>query len=149
MSTNSQIGILSPTGQVYSVYCHWDGYPSWMGKLLTEHHNSEMHAVAILSNSGYYSSLGETLEPAPEVRSSDSRYSDFGLNEDTREVHATPEAFYHATLNCGGEWAYLWDTLADCWVCTKVDQTRTRKTKGQKGITWSKVTPEWIEANPS
>ena len=43
MSTNSRIGILIPptdpdypeeTTTIRSIYCHWDGYPSHMGKVL-------------------------------------------------------------------------------------------------------------------
>ena len=38
MSTNSNIGVLNKNGTVDAVYCHWDGYPSYNGKILTEHY---------------------------------------------------------------------------------------------------------------
>ena len=47
MSTNSRIGILIPSTDptysddsvlIRSIYCHWDGYPSHMGKVLHQHY---------------------------------------------------------------------------------------------------------------
>lgn len=39
MSTNSYIGkALSCTDEVEFVYCHFDGYPSWVGKILNDYY---------------------------------------------------------------------------------------------------------------
>ena len=37
MGTRSRIGMLLPDGQVRSIYCHWDGYPSGAGRTLQEY----------------------------------------------------------------------------------------------------------------
>jgi len=40
MATRSRIGIQLKDNSVLSVYHHWDGYPEWLGRILTTHYNS-------------------------------------------------------------------------------------------------------------
>ena len=40
MGTRSRIGIQLKDNSVLSVYHHWDGYPEWLGRILTTHYNS-------------------------------------------------------------------------------------------------------------
>ena len=40
MSTNARIGIQLSDDSILSVYHHWDGYPSWLGRILNTHYNS-------------------------------------------------------------------------------------------------------------
>ena len=39
-ATRSQIGIELPNGKVIAVYCHYDGYPEFVGKILKKHYNA-------------------------------------------------------------------------------------------------------------
>jgi len=39
MSTNARIGIQLSDDSILSVYHHWDGYPSWLGRILRTHYN--------------------------------------------------------------------------------------------------------------
>ncbi len=64
MSTRSNIIVVHPDGTIKGIYCHSDGYPSWNGRLLLRHHNSEEAAQKIISL-GDCSSLNEKLEPEP------------------------------------------------------------------------------------
>ncbi len=41
MATRSRIGIELKNGSVLSVYHHWDGYPEWLGRILTTHYNTK------------------------------------------------------------------------------------------------------------
>lgn len=61
MSTRSRIALLQEDGQVKSIYCHWDGYPSYNGKMLLQHYNSKPLVEALL-NMGDMSSLDATIE---------------------------------------------------------------------------------------
>lgn len=36
MATRSLIAVELPTGEVRANYCHWDGYPEYMGRVLVE-----------------------------------------------------------------------------------------------------------------
>lgn len=58
MSTRSRIGIYK-NGRVESVYCHYDGYPSYVGTVLFKHYNNK-EKVQKLINLGDISILGET-----------------------------------------------------------------------------------------
>ena len=40
MSTRSRIGMEMPNGEVRSIYCHYDGYPSGVGAMLKEHYTN-------------------------------------------------------------------------------------------------------------
>ncbi len=40
MATRSRIGIQLSDDSILSVYHHWDGYPSWLGRILSTHYNS-------------------------------------------------------------------------------------------------------------
>ena len=40
MGTRSRIGIQLSDDSILSAYHHWDGYPEWLGRILTTHYNS-------------------------------------------------------------------------------------------------------------
>ena len=48
MSTPSFIGVLCKEGIIKFVYCHSDGYPSYLGKMLLEHYNTPELATALV-----------------------------------------------------------------------------------------------------
>ena len=41
MATRSRIGIELKDGSILSIYQHWDGYPSWTGRILNTHYNTK------------------------------------------------------------------------------------------------------------
>ena len=48
MATRSRIGIELRNGSVLSVYHHWDGYPEWLGRILTTHYNTRAKAAELI-----------------------------------------------------------------------------------------------------
>jgi hypothetical protein len=48
MATRSRIGIELKNGSVLSVYHHWDGYPEWLGRILTTHYNARSLAAELI-----------------------------------------------------------------------------------------------------
>ncbi len=48
MATRSRIGIELKDGSVLSAYHHWDGYPEWLGRILTTHYNSKDKVSALI-----------------------------------------------------------------------------------------------------
>jgi len=48
MATRSRIGIELKDGSVLSAYHHWDGYPSWLGRILTTHYNTREKAAELI-----------------------------------------------------------------------------------------------------
>ena len=60
MATRSTIGVLNSDGSVTGVYCHWDGYPEYNGKILLENYTDES-VVRELIEMGSISSLGRQI----------------------------------------------------------------------------------------
>ena len=48
MSTRSRIGIQLSDDSILSVYHHWDGYPTWLGRILNTHYNSKEKAAELI-----------------------------------------------------------------------------------------------------
>ena len=48
MATRSRIGIELKDGSILSAYHHWDGYPSWLGRILNTHYNSKDKASELI-----------------------------------------------------------------------------------------------------
>jgi hypothetical protein len=48
MSTRSRIGLELTDGSILSVYHHWDGYPSWLGRILQTHYNAKSLAEELI-----------------------------------------------------------------------------------------------------
>ena len=65
MATRSSVGLMNKEGKVLSIYAHSDGYPGYMGKILTDYYTDIKKVKALLSM-GYASRIGATLE-ASEV----------------------------------------------------------------------------------
>ena len=52
-ATRSQIGIELPNGKVVAVYCHWDGYPEHVGKILKKHYKNAQKIKDLLKVGKY------------------------------------------------------------------------------------------------
>ena len=48
MGTRSRIGLELSDGSILSVYHHWDGYPSWLGRILNTHYNAKSLAEELI-----------------------------------------------------------------------------------------------------
>ena len=48
MATRARIGIELSDGSVLSVYHHWDGYPEWLGRILSTQYNSKELASELI-----------------------------------------------------------------------------------------------------
>ena len=48
MSTRSRIGLELSDGSILSVYHHWDGYTSWLGRILNTHYNAKSLAEELI-----------------------------------------------------------------------------------------------------
>lgn len=61
MSATSQIIVRLQDGSYRGVYCHFDGYPSDVGKVLLEHYNSQ-ELAELVTSMGAMSSLAASME---------------------------------------------------------------------------------------
>lgn len=97
MSTHSNINV--KVGDKYhSVYCHFDGYPSFVGMKLVQHYNSQELAEALVAL-GTMVSIGDTIE------TSEYFGRDRNETETEYEVRSTPlEEESYSYVWDGSEW---------------------------------------------
>jgi len=48
MATRSRIGLELKNGSILSVYHHWDGMPSWLGRILQTHYNTREKVAELI-----------------------------------------------------------------------------------------------------
>lgn len=65
MSTRALISVKQPDGTFLTIYNHSDGYPSWLGRMLLHHYNSDESANALV-NMGDASFIDKNLWPDPQ-----------------------------------------------------------------------------------
>ena len=113
MATRARIGLELKNGNILSVYHHWDGYPSWLGRILKTHYNTRAK-VAELIDGGDMSSAwtnagfnNETIAQGPLY------YSTRG--EDCPPRYDADLCEYLDKNNSGEEFAYVF--RGGEWVC--------------------------------
>lgn len=110
MSTRSYISRLNENGSVTGIYCHHDGYPDGVGKMLNEHYTNEDKIDALMS-------LGDLSALGPGINDGTIAYAR-DRNEDLN-----PPATYTTVSEMkkvvwkelGAEYSYVWDGKS--WTC--------------------------------
>ena len=108
MATRSRIGIELSDGSVLSSYHHWDGYESWLGRILKTHYNSYQKAAELIDGGDMSTCWDEDKQP--------EYYSARGEDCPPR-LDANLEEY----LSDGEEFAYLY-TMEGEWVCYNMHQ---------------------------
>jgi hypothetical protein len=141
MGTRSRIGIEMADHSVVSVYCHWDGYPSFNGKVLVERYLNR-EDVKDLIDGGSMSSLRTrgTWSNGSMLQDADGEYIHDSEGYIMHENDRDPQPLYHSErgeeINVehtsfdkfvsgdlgGEEYAYLFD-LNDNWKAFKINWT--------------------------
>jgi hypothetical protein len=112
MSTRSRIGLELADESILSVYCHWDGYPSFNGVKLVENFNTREKVSSLIDGgdiSALWTNLGWDNETLPET--GPLYYSSRG-----EDCPPRLDANKYDYLADGEEYAYIY-TLNDEWVC--------------------------------
>ena len=95
MGTRSNIAYKKSTGEIVSMYCHYDGFPQINGVMLNKHYNTHAKARGLVDN-GYQSALKETVEKSNEGR----------VHEDPPKTYRSFHSFL-MDINFDIEWVYL------------------------------------------
>ena len=61
MATRSRIGIELQDGSILSAYHHWDGYPTWLGRILETHYNTKEKVSALIDGGDMSSCWTDTV----------------------------------------------------------------------------------------
>lgn len=127
MSTRSLIGKLNPNNTVDFIYCHWDGYPDYNGKILNEHYTSPSKVDELLAL-GDLSVLGEVIGEQHDGSkfNNDSNWCtfhgrDMGHGNSQAERNIPLEVFLGMNFR-GEDYKYLFGTNFK-WQCFEYDGT--------------------------
>jgi len=111
MSTRSYIGRLTEDKQVFFVYCHFDGYPSGVGRILREHYYRPEDVSNLLSF-GNISVLATVIE--------DTIFYGRDRKEPNQEqIQETYDEFLPSIGSgySGVDYKYLFDEYTEEWSC--------------------------------
>ena len=113
MATRSNIAQLLPDGRVKVIYCHCDGYPEGVGRMLEKHYNTPDRVNDLMALGGlwqlrqYLYPTGPHIEGAREPRVTIALGRDCG--EPDRQAHThTDRAAWRAAMALDIEYCYLW-----------------------------------------
>ena len=118
MATRSRIGIELSDGSVLSAYHHWDGYPEWLGRILTTHYNSREQAADLIDGGDMSSCWNDTVwgeDRTDGNKYGPEYYSARGENCPPR-YDQTREEF----LSDGEEFSYIFTSAG--WVCYDMNE---------------------------
>tara|TARA_R100000152_G_C6657839_1_gene97574 strand:+ start:81 stop:536 length:456 start_codon:yes stop_codon:yes gene_type:complete len=120
MSTRSRIGILNQDGSVESVYHHSDGYPTWLGLVLTRHFSNTL-LVRDLMKGGDISCIRSSTDwdrnklDQPIILT----YKMRGEDCPSRTHEDYKEFLMYDTIQT--EYSYLWNPNLEQWTCWKAN----------------------------
>ena len=107
MGTRSRIGIQLSDNSILSAYHHWDGYPEWLGRILTTHYNSREQAAELIDGGDMSAAWGD--------KNRAEYYSERG--EDCPPRYDINEAEF---LSNGEEYSYIFRNCE--WVCYNMNE---------------------------
>ena len=123
MATRSRIGIQLKDNSVLSVYHHWDGYPEWLGRILTTHYNSREKAAELIDGGDMSVCWTDDC-----FRNSDGKIekkAEYGPQYYSQRGEDCPprldDLFEYLDKKNNEEYAYIW-TVNNKWVCTNMNQ---------------------------
>ena len=119
MATRARVGIQLSDQSILSVYHHWDGYPEWLGRILTTHYNSKDKASELIDGGDmssawtnerwtgkelapYVREIKETEEYGPQYYSQRGEDCPPRLDDNVIEFLSDGEEFAYIFRN--GEW---------------------------------------------
>ena len=131
MSTRSRIGIELKNGSILSAYHHWDGYESWLGRILKTHYNTKKK-VSELIDGGDMSSCwtnecwtGRELAPYVKEIKETKEYGPQYYSQRGEDCPPRLDANLEEYLSDGEEYAYIFRN--DEWVCYNMNQFEDSK----------------------
>lgn len=111
MATRSNIGYTLPNGKIRFVYCHWDGYPGYNGRVLQENYQ-QAHKIAKLVELGDISSLGAEIGVQIDFEDREAQKQNnqtLYYGRDRGETGVEPQEVDNVEDFLQNDYAYLWN----------------------------------------
>jgi len=129
MGTRSRIGIQLKDDSILSVYHHWDGYPEWLGRILTTHYNSRDLASELIDGGDMSCAWTKdrwTGKKIEEYVIENVEVEEYGPQYYSARGESCPprlddSVFEYLDKNNNEEYAYVW-TVNNKWVCMNMNQ---------------------------
>ena len=117
MATRARIGIQLSDDSILSVYHHWDGYPTWLGRILKTHYNTKEKVAELIDGGDMSSCWTDSIwgDKLPEGEYSPENYSARGENCPPRLDDDLCEY-----LKEGEEYSYIF--RSGKWVCYDMNE---------------------------
>jgi hypothetical protein len=118
MATRSRIGIQLKDGSILSSYHHWDGYPEWLGRILTTHYNTKEEVSSLIDGGDMSSCWTDTVwgkDRTDGYKYGPEFYADRGEDCPPRLDSNLQEFF-----SDNEEYSYIFRN--DKWVCYDMNQ---------------------------
>ena len=119
MGTRSRIGIQLQDDSILSVYHHWDGYPSWLGRILETHYNTKEKVSELIDGGDMSSCWNDTIWG--KDRTDGQKYGPEYYSE--RGENCPPSLMKldeYLNKNNNEEYAYIFRN--DEWVCYDMNE---------------------------
>lgn len=116
MATRSTIAFEDTDGKVYETYCHFDGYPEHVGRVLVEHYQ-DIEKIKTLMQFGYLRSLGAELHECEKL---DRTPCHIFESVDDFELNGSGEEYDY--LYRDGVWYLMTDTDTTNYEYTPVEK---------------------------
>ena len=127
MATRSRIGIQLKDDSVLSVYHHWDGYPEWLGRILTTHYNTKEKVAELIDGGDMSSCWNDTVWGKPHadgLKYGPEYYSARGEDCPPRLDNNMEEFF-----SDNEEYAYIFNQRFNEWICYDLHDTTAKLTE--------------------
>ena len=115
MATRARIGVELKNGSILSAYHHWDGYPEWLGRILTTHYNSRSLAEELIDG-GDMSSCWTDERWNSNGTAKNAEYGPQYYSERGDDCPPRLDADLAEYLQNGEEYAYVY-TQSEGWLC--------------------------------
>ena len=117
MATRSRIGIQLQDDSILSVYHHWDGYPTWLGRILNTHYNTKEKVSALIDGGDMSSCWNDEVwgKKLPQGEYAPEYYSARGEDCPPRYDNCVEDF-----LSNGEEYSYIFRNGK--WVCYNMNE---------------------------
>jgi len=118
MATRSRIGIELKDGSILSAYHHWDGYPQWLGRILTTHYNTREQASDLIDGGDMSSCWNDTVWG--EDRTDGNKYGPEYYSARGENCPPRYDETLKEYLSDGEEYSYIFTSAG--WICYDVNE---------------------------
>ena len=113
MATRSRIGLQLSDGSILSVYHHYDGYPEWLGRILTTHYNTKDKVTELIDSGDMSCCWTDTVWG--EDRTDGQKYGPETYAARGENCPPRLDSHWGDFINNGEEYGYIFKNGE--WVC--------------------------------